>query len=202
MDYLKYYDLERYLFEDVSKRFQKEGSLSAFDFFSIVIWKANRAKSHIARKLLSKQSRGKRDLESVCRELTTALHKAPNPKERLRLLMKEWKFALPMASAILSVCWPEEFTVYDYRVCDALELKGRGKYHYLKGLVFSENVWDGYQEFKLNVAQATPKTLSVRERDRYLWGESAASQLVEDLKRGLPPNPKMASNKALQLTAR
>ncbi|CAN5483920.1 hypothetical protein BH20ACI3_BH20ACI3_39720 [soil metagenome] len=79
MDYLKYYDLERYLFEDVSKRFQKEHSLSAFDFFSIIIWKANRAKSQIARKLLSRQSPGKRDLESVCRELTAALYKAPNP---------------------------------------------------------------------------------------------------------------------------
>jgi hypothetical protein len=202
MDYLKYYDLERYLFEDVSKRFQKKHALGAFDFFSIVIWKANRAKSQIARKLLSRQSRGKRDLESVCRELTASLHKAPNRKERLRLLMEEWKFALPMASAILSVCWPEEFTVYDYRVCEALELKGRGKFHYLKGLVFSERVWDGYLEFKLKVALATPKTLSLRERDRYLWGESAASQLVEDLKRGFPPDPKMPSNKALQLTAR
>ncbi|CAN5483849.1 hypothetical protein BH20ACI3_BH20ACI3_39710 [soil metagenome] len=116
--------------------------------------------------------------------------------------MKEWKFALPMASAILSVCWPDEFTVYDYRVCDALELKGRGKYHYLKGLVFSERVWNGYLKFKMKVTQATPKKLTVRERDRYLWGESAAVQLVEDIRQGLPPNPKVPSNKASQPTAR
>jgi len=44
-DYLEYYDLERYLFENVHQRFHLEHSLGAFDFFSIVIWKANRAKS-------------------------------------------------------------------------------------------------------------------------------------------------------------
>ncbi len=39
MDYLKYYDLEAYLFDDLRKRFHEDGSLGAFDFFSIVIWK-------------------------------------------------------------------------------------------------------------------------------------------------------------------
>jgi len=35
--------------------------------------------------------------------------------------MKEWDLALPMASAILSVCWPDDFTVYDYRVCESVK---------------------------------------------------------------------------------
>lgn len=43
-DYLKYYNLERYLFEEVTKKFKEEGQLGAFDFFCIVMWKANRAK--------------------------------------------------------------------------------------------------------------------------------------------------------------
>ncbi len=68
MDYLKYYDLERYLFEDVSKRFRKQGSMSAFDFFSIVVWKANRAKSQIARKLLTVRTRS----NSACSEPDSA----------------------------------------------------------------------------------------------------------------------------------
>ena len=194
MDYLKYYDLERYLFEDVSKRFRKEGSIGAFDFFSIVVWKANRAKSQIARKLLTNQT-GKKDLESVCRRLTDSLHRIPTPKERLCFLMKEWKFALPMASAILSVCWPDDFTVYDYRVCEMLESKKLGEFHYLKGVVFSERMWNGYLDFKSAVAKATPKALSVRDRDRYLWGESAALQLVEDIRRGFPKDPEIQSNK-------
>jgi hypothetical protein len=53
-DYLKYYDLEKYLFEDVRQRFHKEGKLDAFDLFSIVIWKANRSKSRLAHRLAKK----------------------------------------------------------------------------------------------------------------------------------------------------
>ena len=109
MDYLKYYNLEQYLFEDVHQRFHSEHSLGAFDFFSIVIWKANRAKSKIALKLLAYGPERKRDLEAIVRTLTSALYNCSNHKERLRLLMVDWKFAVPMASAILSV-WR-----WDYR---------------------------------------------------------------------------------------
>ena len=45
LDYQRYYDLETFLFEDVNRRFRDNGSIGAFEFFSIVIWKANRAKS-------------------------------------------------------------------------------------------------------------------------------------------------------------
>src|SRR6266700_3454276 len=96
-DYLKYYDLERYLFEDVHRRFHHEQSLGAFDFFSIIIWKANRAKSRIALKLLKQDPKRRRKLDAICRTLTTSLYAAPNDKERLRVLMEDWDFALPMA---------------------------------------------------------------------------------------------------------
>ena len=66
-DYLKYFDREQYLFDDVRSRFHDEHSLGAFDFFSIVIWKANRAKSKIARRILKKQLKATRDLETRCR---------------------------------------------------------------------------------------------------------------------------------------
>jgi hypothetical protein len=47
-DYLKYFDRELYLFEDVHQRFHAEHSLGAFDFFTIIIWKAllKRSKSY------------------------------------------------------------------------------------------------------------------------------------------------------------
>ena len=47
-DCRKFYNLENYLFEEVSKRFSEHGYLEVFDFFCIVIWKANRSKSKIA----------------------------------------------------------------------------------------------------------------------------------------------------------
>jgi hypothetical protein len=33
---------------------------------------------------------------------------------------EDWDFYLPVASAILSVFWPDEFSIYNVRVCDQL----------------------------------------------------------------------------------
>ena len=176
-DYLKYYDLERYLFEDVHRRFHHEQSLGAFDFFSIIIWKANRAKSRIALKLLKQDPKRRRKLDAICRTLTTSLYAAPSDKERLRVLMEDWDFALPMASAILSVCWPGDFTVYDYRV---RVLVGCPE---LNNLTDFEKIWDGFQKYKTKVSEIAQPELSLRDKDRYLWGQSTASQLKEDIRR-------------------
>ena len=35
------YGVEGYLFESVSQRFAQTGTLTPYDFFAIVIWKAN-----------------------------------------------------------------------------------------------------------------------------------------------------------------
>ena len=72
-DYRKFNDLENYLFGDVSRRFSEQGYLKAFDFFCIVIWKANRSKSKIAKRLLSK---GHPDLDSAVVALTKSLANA------------------------------------------------------------------------------------------------------------------------------
>lgn len=177
IDYLKYYNLEAYIFEDAHQRFHVEHSLGAFDLFSIVIWKANRAKSRIALKLLAQDPEGRRDLEAIARTLTASLYEAPSHKERLRLLMKDWKFALPMASSILSVCYPEDFTVYDYRVRELL-----GDFPELNNLVDFEKIWVGYDEYKARVSQLAPAGLNLRDQDRFLWGKSTALQLETDIR--------------------
>lgn len=176
VDYLKYFDREHYLFDEVCSRFHAEHSLGAFDFFSIVIWKANRAKSKIARRLLKQEMKGKRNLDDRCRALTKSLYDAPDHKERLRLLLMEWGFALPMASAILAVCWPHDFTVYDYRVRDQLE--GFAK---LSTGNF-EKLWTHYQEYKIRVIKQAPNRLTLRDKDRYLYGKSNALQLQNDIR--------------------
>jgi len=175
-DYLTYYQLEQYLFEEVHQRFHLERSLGAFDFFSIVIWKANRAKSKIASKLLTRDPKRTTNLETISREVTRSLYDAPDHKQRLRLLMKDWDFALPMASAILTVCWPEEFTVYDYRV--RLVLKDVRE---LNNLTDFEKIWSGYNRYKMSVSESAPIELSLRDKDRYLWGQSTALQLEKDI---------------------
>jgi hypothetical protein len=183
-DYCRYYDRETYLFEDVSSRFQKQGFLDAFDFFSIVIWKANRAKSIIARKLL-RLAEPHECLDDVSRRLTAAIHAAGSDEERFALLFKKpWAFALPMASAVLTVLYPNVFTVYDYRVCDELK-----DFHSLKHLSDNRKVWQGYLCFCAAVDASSPGS-SLRNKDRALIGRSLASQLEEDIRSGFRPVPK------------
>jgi hypothetical protein len=183
IDYLKYYDLERYLFEDVHNRFHAKHYLDAFDFFSIVVWKANRAKSKIARKLLNNPGVQADDLDAIVRTLTTQLYAAPDPKSRLRILFCDWGFALPMATAILTVLWPDDFTIYDTRVCEQL-----GNIHNLYYRTNFERVWEGYEVFVARVRSETPKGLSLRDQDRFLFGKSTASQLELNIIRFFRPN--------------
>jgi hypothetical protein len=175
MDFLGYYNLESYLFNTVRQRFHDEGHLSAFDFFSIVIWKANRAKSRIARRLLEG---GHSDLEQAVVELTSSLARQPTAKERLHDLWAKWGLRLPMASAILTVLYPDEFTVYDYRLCEQL-----GDFHNLPNRSNFDELWRDYQALLRRVREVTPDGLSLRDRDRYLWGKSAVEQLRADLER-------------------
>jgi hypothetical protein len=184
INYVDYYNLERYLFEYVHKNFHKNHSIGAFDFFSIVIWKANRAKSKVAKRLL-KAAISDEDLERTVRRLTSSLYNVYDHFERFRLLMGDWKFRLPIASAILSVLWPNDFTVYDIRVCNELK-------KYLKKQIVSfnclihktncNNLWDSYCKYIKAVKDAVSEVDSLRDKDRYLWGRSSAEQLLNDIK--------------------
>lgn len=81
------------------------------DFFCIVVWKANRATSKIATRLLDKAKI--RHLAERVHDLTSALFHAADAKQRMRILVKDWSLRLPVASAVLTVLYPEEFTVYE-----------------------------------------------------------------------------------------
>lgn len=176
VDYLKYYDLESYLFNIVRPRFAEQGYLSAEDFFCIVIWKANRAKSKVAKKLLE---RSYSSLDDAVHELTSGLARQTTAKDRLRYLMQSWDFRLPMSSAILTVLYPDEFTVYDVRVCDSL-----AKFQNLSSVTKFEKLWCGYEEFRCEVEKRAPSGLNLRDKDRYLWGKSFCEQLKVDVEGG------------------
>lgn len=173
MDFRQYYDLEAYLLDSVRPRFAQQGFLSAFDFFCIVIWKANRAKSKISKKLLE---RGYKDLDAAVHTLTTGLAQQTTTKDRLRYLWEQWGFRLPLASAVLSILYPDEFTVYDVRVCDILR-----RFHNLANLVNFDHVWRDYQAFQQAVEESAPPEFSLRDKDRFLWGKSFHKQLLLDI---------------------
>ncbi len=175
-DFLRLYNLEAYLFSEVTKRFREEGTLSAFDFFCIIIWKANRAKSKVAARLNKK---GHSTLEEAVAALLNEIGKASDNRGRLEVLISQWRFRLPMATAILTVLYPEDFTIYDVRVCNVLKN--------FKDLQYKTNfevLWKRYMEYVEAVLSAGPAQLELREKDRYLWGKSFAEQLERDVEAG------------------
>ena len=176
MDYLKLYDLEAYLFDVVRPAFQKDNKLSAFDFFCIIIWKANRAKSKVALKLISRDSKSRKDLSQIVADLTQTIAKAKSDKERMCILIEDWEFRLPMASAILTICYPENFTVYDVRVCDEL-----GNHHSAQNKARFNDLWSGYEAYLTDVKKKEPSVAVLRDKDRTLWAKSFEKQLNEDI---------------------
>ncbi len=168
-DYLKIYDLERYLFEDVCKRFHENEFIGAEDFFCIMIWKANRAKRYAADKFDKTIA-----LDEGVRILTKKIHEALSDEEKLLVLLNA-RFRLPTASAILTVFYPERFTIYDSRIRKQLGIDEE-----LAGLS-NKKACEAYFKFKDRLIESTPSELSLRDKDRLLWGKS----FWEDLKRGI-----------------
>jgi len=179
---LHWYDLERYLFETVGPRFRREHTLTAFDFFSIVIWKANRAKSRIAKRL--KENREGRTLSQIVEELARTLAAASNNCDRMRILFDDFGFLLPMASAVLTVLWPDQFTIYDVRACEQLDQCREQPDRFGKlgaTTKFSEDFWKMYLNYCMAVAEKVPGSLSLRDKDRVLWARSSMQQLKREI---------------------
>lgn len=174
MNDLAYYDFERYLFETVNNKFAQGAEITSFDFFCIVIWKSNRAKSRIAARLRNRNA----DLDAAVQQLISELRKAEGHKARLMVLLRDWQLRLPMATAILTVFWPEDFTIYDYRACEQL-----GDFSDLVDRTDFDRLWERYQKFVEAVHAAVPGELSLRDKDRVLWGRSFGQQLQRDLAR-------------------
>lgn len=170
--------LEPYLINEVGKHFRETGQLAAEDFWLILIWKANRAKNNERRRF---ERLGKCTFEEAVAQIARALSEAGSSEERLGVLMRGWKMKLATASAVLTILYPEDFTVYDVRVCDQL-----GSFHTLKDRRFTARLWSDYQRFVEAVIRATPAHLNLRQKDHYLWGRSLMEDVRADLRAPAP----------------
>jgi hypothetical protein len=176
-DYSKYWYLEKFIMSEVKTNLTTNGFLTTFDFFCIIIWKANRAKSKIAKQLRKRND----DLSLVVKELTSKIFLAKDAKEKMRILFEDYDFRLPIASAILSLLYPESFTIYDVRVCDTLiEYKG------LANRSSFEHLWPDYLSFIECVRKYGLPEKSLREIDKALWGKSFYDQLNKDIRENFP----------------
>jgi hypothetical protein len=180
-DYRDYYlsNLEGYLLGQVRANFLQLGFLSASEFFCIIIWKANRAKSKIARKLLRES--GCTSLDAAGRKLTEEIVEAGTAEARMRVLVERWKLLLPMASAILTILYPEEFTVFDVRVASVIDDENQTKFAHIGYRKTFVGLWSEYNEYLNRVKSSAPTAFSLRDKDRHLWGKSFFLQLQRDI---------------------
>lgn len=155
------YDLEQYLFEKVTRRFEEEGTLSPYDFFAIVIWKSNRAKTKVKRGLIN----GGKTVGELMQEVSQA-----EDLRKVKILCDIQGIWLSIASAILTVCYPKRFTVLDYRAWEVLALQD----------ISVENLPKRYPQSPKNYLQycevcrrfADRVGLPLRDLDRALWAKS------------------------------
>lgn len=159
--YLKYHFLEDYLFKEVNKNFQKNGYLTSEEFFAIVIWKSNRAKTNI--------HRGIKEGKKSIRAITSEVFQAKTPEQKFDILTSTSGIGIPMASAILTVCYPDYFTVVDYRACAALKNFGEEGEEIVGNPTIKISTYFEY----LNKCKklAHKYNFSLRDFDRILWAK-------------------------------
>jgi len=160
--YKKYYSLEDYLFNEVNSNFKKNHFLTKEEFFAIITWKSNRSKTKIAKEMERK--------EIIVEKLTTDLFNTKDSKKQVEILTSIKEIGIPIASAILSVCFSEKFTIFDYRVVEAINMVKKRK---VIQYPIDKNKTQMYLDYVRVCSEiAKDNKISLREADKCLWGVS------------------------------
>lgn len=180
-NYIKYYWIEsEYLEKEVFLHFDNKGYLTPEQFFSILFWKSKRPIKKWVRPQLPNES-----VKSLTREISSSPTKSDTgEKEKLDVLLGQSGFGIAMASAVLSVLYPTDYTVYDYRAREQLNKECFKKYRkegkllrdisaITNDIANRQKIKKTYWEFVEIVKRiAEDKGLTLRNCDRYLWGKS------------------------------
>ena|SRR3989344_8264472 len=184
-NFLKYYWLEEYLEREVRPFFEEKGYLTAEQFFAIIEWKNPR----FGKTKLSYME------DKDIRELTKNIGESIRSKEQqLEILLRNGGknrkgIRLATASAILTILYPDSFTVYDIRVRKQLAKNKEWKLMRREdGEYAPEDITGSKDEIGRYINEYIPKVskvgqklssqkLSLRDCDRFLW----AKDWYEDL---------------------
>ena len=178
---IKVANLESYLFEKVGRHFRETGEISTEDFWLIILWKSNRSKNNTRRALENYNA----SFDDAVKALASALFNKGSHKERLKELVIERGLGLAISSAILTVFYPDIFTIYDIRVCNQL-----GNFYKLKNCRSKGKFWDEYLKFVAAVKANTPGVQTLRDKDKTLWGLSLLADIKKELGSPAPPRKK------------
>ncbi|MDD4804852.1 MAG: hypothetical protein PHN69_06840 [Candidatus Pacebacteria bacterium] len=158
--YKKYYFLEDYLFQEITNNFNKNHYLTDEEFFSIIIWKSNRAKGWIVKGIKKELKEGR-----TIKDITEKIYEINDNKNRIIYLDKIYGIGIPIASAILTVCYPNDFTISDYRAQNSVRKIGyKGK-----DITLSIRGYFEYLDFCKKLSKEN--NLSLRDLDRCLFAK-------------------------------
>ena len=172
-DPIAYYSPETHLFPKLSQTFADTGTIDPEALYLVLDWKAPRARTRHRDRLARIAGSFNVAASRIAAELWAA---TADPEKQLAILLNDWGFRLPTATAILAVLYPETFTIHDIRVCNRL-----GDFHKLGDVKWSSKAWQQYQRFVASVRGAAPEELSLRDSDRWLWGQDKRQALLKEL---------------------
>jgi hypothetical protein len=174
MDYIEFYDAEKLLFDKVGPEFQRGINPSVMHFETLLGWKSERpGDAHWMR--LMKTCGG--TMEDAVAAICADIRSAADDQARLKVLIRKWQFALPTAVTILTVFYPEFFTMYDERTRRQTGTKDWSH------RTFTPALWEHYREFKEKIIALAPPGVTLRDADRYVMGKDTYELRAKKLAR-------------------
>lgn len=166
--------MEDFLFENISKNFKENHYLTKEEFLAIVVWKRKPS----AKKIVDSMNETSISVDA----LTKSIFNASTPEEKLKILLSVKQIGIAIASAILTVCYPNDFTVVDYRALNSLK-----KLDISCSKRPTEQIEDYLEYVNVCKKESGERGFLLRDFDRMLWamdfyeGENGLKYLVDRL---------------------
>ena len=178
---LESYDPETRAFPEIRKKVSKGEGLTKRDVLLILKWKLQRIKNSNAKTVSDN------NLEKINKAIVAA-SKPRSAVAALKALDTVPGIGLATATAILTVCYPDTFTIIDERVLESLELFPRW---YEKKKKIKEKYSTGDWTAKGYVNEYLPRVSeykdrwkkTLRETDQALWGLSVNRRVEKIIKK-------------------
>jgi hypothetical protein len=168
------YDPEYRVFPKIAERITAGGELTKQDMLRILKWKLGRVKDS------NSETVSDEHLKQINNAVNSAC-KLDCGADSLEALDRIPGIGLATATAILTICYPEKYTILDLRVLEILE----------EGTRPSADDWTAstyMKEFLPKVRQQQALwACSLRNADRALWGLSASSRIAQVIDASIGP---------------
>lgn len=150
--YIDLYDTEKYLFRVIGPSVKERGYLSFDDFYEICMWKSTRQKQ---RYIENKNSIKKISERALAEK---------DEVRKIKIFRDELKgVGIPMASAILTVVFPEKYAIIDVRCLEILKERFNSEI----GKSISIKTWLKYLDIMRKLANEN--NITPRELDMALF---------------------------------